>query len=252
MKTKDKNFMYKVTRIKKVIELRSALWQNDEMFKRVYYKFKEKTLNLEQYMSDREGLIKPYGKIKSEILNGYCFKILQLAGMLHLIAQEQKLDELENLTNLTKTKLLGSSLLHFFSYSSLIISLGVEYKENLTPFHNGLTILEECKRYEAEKSFKNLEPFSRKKELKSMTANVKESIVDINNYIKKSLDKVVLLYATIDKSFFKDYLDSKRVVNIPATRNRNPQSNPSTELNHLDENHSIESSDSFGDLSQTN
>lgn len=212
--------MYMLHNVDATLDEHRETWEVEERMQHLSGELKLRIHKLEDLLAEKQELSIPYAKIKREIREEYADKILQLAGFLHEIGVTNGDKQLVLYSHITRTDLVFNTIQDCLIKSQHILELANKHKAELQIFSHGEDVYNDA--LEQLNSFQSngLLPFDRRNRRRDANREIRKQISETRSFLSHRLDRVMLFFARRHPSFYKNYLLSRVIPKISATRSR--------------------------------
>jgi hypothetical protein len=219
MKMLERNRLYMLQAVVKVVETHKDQWQDMPEFTEGFASLNAYEVKMRDLVQRKELLKQPFGGIKAELRSEFALIMGKLGAYLRLVARKNKDRSLAMVTDFTVAGLERMNGQKTLALAENIVAYTDQYETELEAFDNATDLVEKAKEQILIFKEKGLIPSERRRLLGETTDQIKKLGHDVMDFLKKELDFLMRYFVDMAPVFF-DAFKNARVIPKLSGNNR--------------------------------
>ncbi len=242
MKKTERNRLYMLQSVLKVVDTHKEAWQNMPEFTAGFGILEGYEGKIRGLFQQKQLLLQPYAGIKSELRQDFALVLGKLGAYLRLVARQKKEANLILVTDYTVASLERMNAQKCLALSENVVHYAQLYESELGAFENATQLLAKAKLQIGLFKEKGLIPSERRRLLGETTHQIAVQGRALMDYLKKELDFLMRFFIDTAPVFYSAYQNARI---IPKLKGNGSHRQRSEEESDASEAGSANGNDSF-------
>jgi hypothetical protein len=209
MKMLERNRLYMLQAVVKVVETHKDQWQDMPEFTEGFASLNAFEVKMRDLVQRKELLKQPFGGIKAELRSEFALIMGKLGAYLRLVARKNKDRSLAMVTDFTVAGLERMNGQRTLALAENIVAYTDQYETELEAFDNATDLVEKAKEQILIFKEKGLIPSERRRLLGETTDQIKKLGHDVMDFLKKELDFLMRYFVDMAPVFFNAFKNAR-------------------------------------------
>lgn len=209
MKRLERNRLYMLQAVVKVVETHKEQWQDILEFTESFASLSAYEAKMRELVQRKELLKEPFGGIKADLRSEFSLVIGKLGAYLRLIARKNNDRNLALVTDFTVAGLGRMNAQKTLALAENIMAYTDQYEAELDAFDNANELVDKAKEQILIFKEKGLIPSERRRLLGETTEQIKKLGRDVMDFLKKELDFLMRYFIDIAPVFFNAFSNAR-------------------------------------------
>lgn len=211
MKRLERNRLYMLQAVVKVVETHKEQWQDILEFTESFASLNAYEAKMRELVQRKELLKEPFGGIKADLRSEFALVMGKLGAYLRLVALKNNDRNLALVTDFTVSSIGRMNAQKTLALAENIIAYTDQYETELDAFDNANELVEKAKEQILIFKEKGLIPSERRRLLGETTEQIKKLGREVMDFLRKELDFLMRYFIDIAPVFF-DAFKNARVI----------------------------------------
>jgi stress response protein YsnF len=209
MKMLERNRLYMLQAVVKVVETHKDQWQDMPEFTEGFASLNAYEVKMRDLVQRKELLKQPFGGIKAELRSEFALIMGKLGAYLRLVARKNKDRSLAMVTDFTVAGLERMNGQKTLALAENIVAYTDQYETELEAFDNATDLVEKAKEQIIIFKERGLIPSERRRLLGETTDQIKKLGHDVMDFLKKELDFLMRYFVDMAPVFFNAFKNAR-------------------------------------------
>lgn len=209
MKMLERNRLYMLQAVVKVVETHKDQWQDMPEFTEGFASLNAYEVKMRDLVQRKELLKQPFGGIKAELRSEFALIMGKLGAYLRLVARKNKDRSLAMVTDFTVAGLERMNGQRTLALAENIVAYTDQYETELEAFDNATDLVEKAKEQIIIFKERGLIPSERRRLLGETTDQIKKLGHDVMDFLKKELDFLMRYFVDMAPVFFNAFKNAR-------------------------------------------